>query len=74
MVWNFISPAPHPKYVHPTGTTINFSHLWVYGHFEQKIFKPPCVPDGCTYLPRVLGLEKQLPKVYFHAIIDDENF
>ena len=33
MVWYFVWPAPHPKYVHPPGTTINFFHLRVYGHF-----------------------------------------
>ena len=46
----------------------------VYGHFEQKKLKTPCVPDGCTYWSGVLGLEKQVPKVYFDAIFDDENF
>ena len=74
MVWYYIFPAPHPKYVHPTGTTFNFFHLWVNGRFEQKNFKTPCVPDGCAYCSRVLGLEKQVPKVYFDAIFDDENF
>ena len=74
MILKFISPAPNPKYVHPTGTTINFPHLWVYGHFQQKICKTPCVPDGCIYWSRVLGHEKQVPKVYFDAIFDDENF
>ena len=28
----------------------------------------------CTYWSGVLGLEKQVPKVYFDAIFDDENF
>ena len=32
------------------------------------------MPDGCTYWSRVLGLQKQVPKVYFDAIFDDENF
>ena len=32
------------------------------------------MPDGCAYWSRVLGLEKQVPKVYFDAIFDDENF
>ena len=60
--------------MHPTGTTINFFDLRVYGHFEQKNLKTPYVPDGCTYWSRVLGLQKQVPKVYFDAIFDDENF
>ena len=36
MILKFISPAPHPKYVHPTCTTINFS---IYGYmaiFSKK--------------------------------------
>ena len=32
------------------------------------------MPDGCIYWSRVLGHEKQVPKVYFDAIFDDENF
>ena len=32
------------------------------------------MPDVCTYWSGFLGLEKQVPKVYFDAIFDDENF
>ena len=74
MIWEFVFPAPHPKYVHPTGTIIIFSHLQVNGHFEQKIFKTPYVPDGCTYCSNILGRGNQVPKVCFDVIFDDENF
>ena len=46
MVWDFISPAPHPKYVHPNGTTDQFFHLWQNEHFGQNFFKTPYVPKG----------------------------
>ena len=32
------------------------------------------MPDGCIYWSRVLGHEKQVPKMCFDAIFDDENF
>ncbi len=41
---------------------------------SKKKLKNPCVPDGCTYWSGVLGLEKQVPKVYLDATFDDENF
>ena len=74
MIRKFNLPAPHSKYVHPTGTTINLFHLWVNGHFEQKSFKTPYVPDGCTYWSAVLGRGNEVPKMCFGIIFDDEKF
>ena len=74
MIWDFISPAPHPKYVHPPGTTINFSHLRVMDHFEQNFFNTPNVPDGCIYRSTVLGRDNQVPKVSYDVIFDHWNF
>ena len=74
MVWNFISPAPHPKYVHPTGTVINFFHLQENGHFGQIFFETTYVPDGCIYLPHIFGDGIQVPKVCFDAIFGQNFF
>ena len=74
MVWDFISPAPHPKYVHPSGTTINFSHLWVNGHFWPKKVETTYVPDGCIYLPHVFGYGIKVPKVCSDDIFDQKKF
>ena len=46
MIWKFIFPAPHPKYVHPPGTTFIFFHLRENCHFEQNFLNSPYVPDG----------------------------
>ena len=67
MIWKFIFPAPHPKYVHPPGTTI--FHLRVNGHFGQIFLNTTYVPDGCIYMPHTLGSENQVPKVCFDAIL-----
>ena len=49
MVWYFIWPAPHPKYVHPPGTTINFFHLRVFHDFGQNFSRPPvCLMGAYT--------------------------
>ena len=49
MVWYFIWPAPHPKYVHPPGTTIIFFHLRVFHDFDQKFSRPPvCLMGAYT--------------------------
>ncbi len=74
MIWKFIFPAPHPKYVHPPGTTINFFHLRVNGHFGQNFVNTTYVPDGCIYMPHTLGSGNQLPKVCFDAILGKKNF
>ena len=74
MVWNVISPAPNPKYVHPTGTIINFFHLQENGHFGQNFFENTYVPDGCIYLPRIFGDGIQVPKVCFDAIFEQKFF
>ena len=42
MVWCFIWPALHPKYVHPPGTAINFFHLRVFHDFGQNFSRPLC--------------------------------
>ena len=74
MIWYFIFPAPHPKYVHPPGTAINFSHLRVKGHFQQIFFNTPYVPDGCIYLSNILWREIQVLEVSFDVIFDHRNF
>ena len=74
MIWKFIFPAPHPKYVHPPGTTINFFHLRVNGHFGQNFVNTTYVPDGCIYMPHTLGSENQVPKVCFDAILGKKKF
>ena len=49
MAWYFIWPAPHPKYVHPPGTTINFFHLRVFHNFDQNFSRPPvCLMGAYT--------------------------
>ena len=49
MVWYFIWPAPHPKYVHPPGTIINFFHLRVFEDFGQKFPRTPvCLMSAYT--------------------------
>ena len=49
MVWYFIWPAPHPKYVHPPGTTIIFLHLRVFRDFGQNFSRPPvCLTSAYT--------------------------
>ena len=58
-------PAPHPKYVHPNGTTDKFFHLWENQHFGQIFFKTPYVPKGCTYWSDILGRKTPVPKVVF---------
>ena len=68
MVWNFISPAPHPKYVHLTGTVIKFFHLQKNSHFDQKIFENTMCLMGAYYLPHIFGDGMQVPKVCFDAI------
>ena len=65
IVWDFVSPALHPKYVHPNGTTDQFFHLWENQHFGQHFFKIPYVPKGCTYWSNILGRETPVPKVVF---------
>ena len=74
MVWHFICPAPHPKYVHPPGTIVDFSHLRVNPEFQQNFFKPPYVPDGCIYRATVLGREGHVPKVSFDTILRKKIF
>ena len=74
MVWYFIWPAPHPKYVHPPGTIVDFSHLRVNPEFQQNFFKTPYVPDGCIYRSTVLGREDQVPKVSFDIILSKKFF
>ena len=74
MVWYFIWPAPHPKYVHPPGTIVDFSHLRVNPEFQQNFFKTPYVPDGCIYRATVLGREAHVPKVSFDTILSKKNF
>ena len=74
MVWYFIWPAPHPKYVHPPGTNNNFSHLRVNPDFQQKFFKTPYVPNGCIYWSTVLGREDQVSKVSFDIILSKKIF
>ena len=77
MVWNFISPAPHPKYVHPTGIVINYFHLQENGHFGQIFFETTYVSNGCIYLPHIFEDGIQVPKVCFDAIFGQiffENF
>ena len=68
-----LARAP-PQVCAPTMHNHPFFHLRVISEFWQKNFKTPCVPDGCTYWSRVLGLEKQVSKVYFDASFDDEKF
>ena len=49
MIWYFIWPAPHPKYVHPPGTAINFFHLRVFRDFGQKFSRHPvCLMSAYT--------------------------
>ena len=67
-------PGPHPKYVHPNGTTHQFFHLWENQHFEQNFFKVPHVPKGCTYWSNILGRENPLPKESFHVFFGSQNF
>ena len=74
MVWYFVWPAPHPKYVHPPGTNINFSHLRVNPDFQPKNFKTPYVPNGCIYRSTVLGREDQVSKVSFDIILSKNIF
>jgi len=74
MVWYFIWPAPHPKYVHPPGTTTHFFHLRVNPEFRQNFFKTPYVPNGCIYWFTVLGREDLLPKVSFDIILGQKIF
>ena len=73
MVWYFIWPAPHPKYVHPPGTIVDFFHLRVNPEFQQNFFKTPYVPDGCIYRTTVLGREAHVPKVYFDTILSKKK-
>ena len=73
MVKYLIFPAPHPKYMHPTGTTFNFFHLRENGHFGQKIFESTYVPGGCIYMPHTLGSGNQVPKVCFYAILGQKK-
>ena len=74
MVWDFVSPAPHPKYVHPNGTTDQFFHLWENQHFGQNFFKTPYVPKGCTYWSDILGRKTPVPKVSFDVLFGSRNF
>ena len=74
MVWYFVWPAPHPKYVHPLGINNNFSHLRVNPDFQPKLFKTPYVPDGCIYRSTVLGREDQVSKVSFDILLSKKNF
>ena len=74
MVWYFIWPAPHPKYVHPPGTNNNFSHLQVSWDFRPKFFKTPYVRNGCIYWSTVLGREDQVSKVSFDIILSKKKF
>ena len=46
MVWYFIWPAPHPKYVHPPGTTTHFFHLRVNPEFRQNFNIPFLAPQA----------------------------
>ena len=74
MVWNFISPAPHPKYVHPSSTTINFSHLWVNGHFWQKKLKLPMCLMGAYTCPTSSEMELRYLKCVLMAFLIKKNF
>ena len=73
MVWDFISPAPHPKYVHPTSTIINFFHLQENGDFGQNVFETTYVPDGWICLPHIFGDGIQVPQVCFDAIFGQKK-
>ena len=74
MIQYFISPAPHPKYMLPTGTTFNFFRLRENGHFGQIFFENLYVPDGCIYMHHTLGSGNQEPKVCFNAILGTKKF
>ena len=69
MVWYFIWAAPRPKYVHPPGTIVDFSHLRVNPEFQQNFFKTPYVPDGCIYRATVLWRDGHVPKVSLDTIL-----
>ena len=74
MIWNFVWPAPHPKYVHPPGTITHFPHLRVISEFWQNFFKTPCVPDGCIYRSAVFVREDPIPNVSFDIIWAEKFF
>ena len=74
MVWYFIWPATHPKYVHPPGTAINFFHLQVFSGFWPKFFKTPCVPNECIYRSNFFVREHQVLEVSFDAIFGQRIF
>ena len=74
MVWWFIWPAPHPKYVHPPGTPAQFLHLWIYGHFGQIFFKISYAPNEVIYTSVVFGKESQVLKASFYAFLGQTFF
>ena len=74
MVWYFIFPAPHPKYVHPTGTTFNFFHLRENGHFGQKISKAPMCLVGAYTCPTVSEVETRYLKCVLMPFLAKKNF
>ena len=45
-----------------------------FSRFWPKIFKTPCVPDGCIYGSTVLGREDQVSKVSFDIILSEKKF
>ena len=74
MVWYFVWPAPLPKYEHPQGTNINFSHLRVNPDLQPKFFKTPYVPNGGIYRSTVWEREDQVSKVSFDIILSKKIF
>ena len=77
MVWYFIWPAPHPKYVHPPGTTIIFFHLRVFHDFDQKFSRPPVCLMGAYTGPTFSERRTKYPNcvlMQFGAKKNFENF
>ena len=73
MVWYFIWPAPHPKYVHSPDTTTHFPFAGKSG-ISAKFFQDPYVPNGFIYWFTVLGREDLLPKLSFDIILGQKKF
>ena len=74
MIWGFVSPAPHPKYLHTKAQSSIFficGKIWI---LEEISSKTPYVHKGCIYWSSILERKHPLPKVSFDVIFGYRNF
>ena len=68
-----LARAP-PQVCAPTRHNHQFFPFAGYFGILAKIFKTPCVPDGCIYRSAVFVREDPIPNVSFDIILSQKKF